>query len=119
MKKILFVFCAFFCLAGAAQADVSTLSAKFRGGCSAANTNGSCTIGATATGSELASDSVVLQRSDTQSGRYKNVSATPKSLSDSGSVTFKFRNKSGCYRVVTAENGNDAADVRSKAICEK
>lgn len=119
MRKIIFALCAFFCLAGAAQAEVTGLSVKFKGGCSAANTTGSCTIAATATGSDLASEAIVLQRATSQNGRYKNVSAAPKSLSDSGSATFKFRNQSGCYRAVTAENGNAAPDKTSRAICEK
>ena len=115
--------CLFFCLSilisSIANADVVALSAKFRGGCVTTNTRGSCTISVTATGSDFGADGVVLRRSRTVNGPYRDVSVTPRALDDSGVTTFRFRNVAGCYRVYTAPNGNDLPDARSRTICEK
>ena len=101
-----------------ASAEVTSLAAKFAGGCKTTST-GSCTIKATAEGTELEGDGVVLQRADSAKGRYRYVSKTNRTLSEEGTTSFKFRNAAGCYRVVTTPNGNDVPDVRSRTICEK
>ena len=101
-----------------ASAEVTGLTAKLAGGCQATNT-GTCTIRVSASGTDLASDSVVLENAETAKGPFRYVSKTTRTLSESGSATMKFRNKSGCYKVVTAPNGDDAADVRSRIVCEK
>ena len=120
MRKVAFILIGIgVIVAGRADAEVTALTAKFRGGCIAANTTGSCTITAAAEGADFAGDSVVLRRSATPNGRYRNVSATPRALDDTGRATFRFRNAPGCYRVYTAPNGNDLPDVRSRTICEK
>ena len=121
MKKLVKVLVAVGVLGFAVQsasAEVTGLTAKFAGGCQASNT-GSCTIKVSASGSDLASDAVVLEQADTSKGRFRYVSKTTRTLSESGSTSFKFRNKAGCYKVVTAPNGNDTPDVRSRTICEK
>lgn len=106
-------------LSNVAFADVSSLTARFAGGCSESNTTGSCAIKVSATGSDLGSEGVLLLHSDTLNGHYAKVSKNARSLSDSGQATFRFRNAKGCYKVTTAENGNDKPDVTSHRICEK
>ena len=99
-----------------AFAEVTALTATFAGGCKSANT-GSCTIKVSASG-DTSGASVLLKHADSQKGSFRKVSNTAKSIA-SGSTSFRFRNKSGCYVVVTADNGNDVADVSSRKICEK
>ena len=103
----------------AAFADVTGLTARLAGSCRTANTTGACTIKVAASGSSLGSDSVLLLRAATSNGNYRYVSNRARTLSDTGTTTFKFRNADGCYKVVTAPNGNDSPDVRSRAVCEK
>jgi len=122
MKKLVKVLVAVGVLGFVAQgasAEVTGLTAKFAGGCQVSNTRGSCVIKATASGSDLSSDEVVLEQADTSKGHFRTVGKTPKTLSSTGTTSFKFKNKAGCYKVVTAPNGNDKPDVRSRVICEK
>lgn len=105
--------------ASPAIAEVTSISAKFAGGCKLENTTSSCTIKATAAGTSLSTAAVVLQRSETGKGGWRYVSKSPRTLSATGQTTFRFKNVGGCYRVITAPNGNDTPDIRSRAICEK
>ena len=121
MKKLVQVIVAAAVIGLAAQgasAEVTGLTAKFAGGCKSKNT-GTCAIKVTASGSDLSSDEVVLERADTSKGHFRYVSRTTRTLSDSGRAEMKFRNVDGCYRVVTAPNGNDVPDVRSRTVCEE
>lgn len=117
MKKVSFILAGLL-MASVANADVTALSVKFGGGCSSTNT-GTCTIKVTASGTDLDQSAVVLQRGTSQKGPWRYVSKTSRSLSATGRAQFRFANQDGWYRAVTAPNGNDAADIRSRAIQEK
>ena len=121
MKALLRALCAgsVLVLSGVAHAEVTSLKAKFKGGCLASNTTGNCTLGVTASGTDLGSDGVQLWHADAPNGTYTLVSKRVKSLSSAGTATYRFANKAGCYKVRTKENGNDQADVTSRAVCEK
>ena len=101
-----------------AFADISGLTAKFGGGCTAANTSGNCTIKVSATGSGLDGETVLLKHADTQAGPIKKISNRGHDIS-SGSTSIRFKNLGGCYIAVTGPNGNDKPDATSRKICEK
>lgn len=93
-----------------AYADLDSLRIKFGGGC-APTSRGTCTIKVTASGTDLANESGLLQRASSRNGRYRNVSNRSRSLDDNGRATIRFQNNQGCYRFV-------ASGIRSNVICE-
>jgi hypothetical protein len=106
--------------ASLAHADVDALALRFAGGCTTANTNGSCTLRVTATGTELSREGVQLYVAAKQGERFVRVSPRVKPLSENGQASYRVKNTpGGCYQVRTAPNGNDAPDVVSRAVCEK
>jgi hypothetical protein len=101
-----------------ANAEVTAISLKFKGGCSVAST-GTCTLSVKATGSDFSGDSFLIQRAETRGGSFKKISNRLRTYNETGSAAVKFKNVKGCYRAISAPNGNDVADVRSNTICEK
>lgn len=100
-----------------AYATVDSLSIKFGGGCVSTNT-GTCTLKITASGSDLGSDAVQIQHSSARNGTFRTISSRTHALSDTGRATVRLANEAGCYRAITARNGNSTPDHRSRAICE-
>lgn len=101
-----------------AAAEIDSLTIRFAGGCKESNRNGACVIRATADGSELENEAIVLQHSNSSRGRFRNVSRTPRSLDENGRATFRFRNFVACFRAINDRNGDDEQDVRSNVVCE-
>jgi len=116
MKKLLGLITMLGVLSSNAFADVHLLTARFAGGCSTSNSTGGCTIKVAATGSELSDDTVNVQHADSATGNFRNLSSHTRSIS-SGSASFRFKNQSGCYRVVTVHNSGSRF-VRSRTLCE-
>jgi len=102
-----------------AFAEVASLHAKFKGGGRVSNTTGSVSIAVTASGSDLATDSVQLWVAEGAGKSFKKVSNRLRVLSTTGTATFRVKNiPGGCYKVVTGPNGNDKPDHASNVICE-
>ncbi len=104
-------------IAGSAYAEVTGITMRFAGGCTSTNTTGSCTIKATASGTDLSAESLSLQKSTTGSrGNYRNF-GYPRVPTDSGYASWKFKNDpstKACYRVKDV-----ASNVRSRELCIK
>lgn len=108
-----------FALTSPAHAAVEHLKLKFKGGCTLSNTTGSCTLGASASGTNVAGAGVVFSYAPNASGPFTYLSATSRKLNSSGEVSVRLQNRAGCYRVTTTPNGNHRRDVRSGVLCEK
>ncbi len=122
MKQVLRILFAVAAFTGvsAARADITALSAHFAGGCASENSTGSCTIKVTAEGDSFgATDQVVVLTSSTRNGHFRAISKQARELDENGTARPRFKNIPGaCFRVQTAENGDDASDVVSNTICE-
>jgi len=120
MKIKLLIITAALLIASPSFADVTSMKASFGAGGYKKNT-GKVVVKVSASGTDLGADSVQIQYASTQRGPWKNVSNRTRLLSDTGYASFSFANKKsyGCFRVITARNGNDLADVVSNKICEK
>jgi len=107
-------------IAAPSFAEVTAIKATFSAGGYKKNT-GKVVVKAAATGSDFTNDTVQIQYAAGQKGPWKNISPRTRTLSDTGTTSFSFTNsaKYGCFRVLTAQNGNDAADVVSNKVCEK
>jgi hypothetical protein len=101
-----------------AFADVDRLAIRFGGGCQSDNTNGSCTIRVTASGTDLDSETVQLYTAAKPGDPLKRFSPRLRALDQNGRASFRVKNVAGrCYQARTGPNGNDKPDRRSRTIC--
>ena len=119
MKKIVAVaVTALLAFATSASADVSAIKLRFGGGCTSSNTNGICILKASASGTDLGSETVRVYTGADQKS-LKLVSKRTHALSSSGGVVIRATNNpGGCFQVKTGPNGNDKPDVSSNKVCE-
>ena len=119
MKRVL---CALLLTAGfsasTALADVTSMNARFAGGCIEDNENGTCTIKVAASGTDLDSETAVVFGSDSANGDYRRLTRA-RPLSSAGQAVIKVKNiPGGCYIVRTGPNGNDKPDRATRQLCE-
>ena len=105
----------------AAPSGITALKAKFGAGGFKSNKSGTVLVKVAATGTAVAGEKVVIQWSKDQKAPWTRISPRSRALSATGTATFSFANKAayGCFRVITAANGNSNADVTSNKVCEK
>lgn len=120
MKTKLFIITAALLIASPSFADVTSMKASFGAGGYKKNT-GKVIVKVSASGTDLGSDSVQIQYASAQRGPWRNISNRTRLLSASGYASFSFANQKsyGCFRVITARNGNDLPDIVSNKVCEK
>ena len=119
VKKIVLttVILASFAVAQSAYADLSALTLRFGGGCSVDNTS-TCTLKVTGTGTSLSGTAVQLRHASSSTGTFTLVSSRTHTLDSSGKTSYRVSNQAGCWKVTTANNGDDVADVSSNKKCE-
>lgn len=122
MKRLLFACLLGLSLGGVsgAKAEVSGLRVQFAGGCTSENSSGGCTLRVSASGDSFdAADQVLIMSSSQRNGTFRPISHRARELDENGTARPRFKNIPGaCFRVQTAENGNDSSDVVSNTVCE-
>ena len=115
IPKVVGLFCLSLVLPGVLFADVTSIRIRLAGGCTTSNSSSSCTIKATANGSDLRGEQLRLEKSTTGLDGNYDVFGRPRTLSNSGRTEWRFKNDPGrnvCYRAKDLATG-----VRSREVC--